>query len=87
MSAATPIRSPDLLGRFLRTYEHLRINQDSVSATRFDIDTIPSDFFAAKGISALHDFSQEVRALSAGEGPFKWLVGGYYNARQDRRLR
>jgi iron complex outermembrane recepter protein len=45
----------------------------------FDIDTIPSDFFAARGTSALHDFSQEVRALSAGEGPFKWLVGGYYN--------
>src|SRR5690606_15735490 len=31
----------------------------------FDIDTIPSDFFAARGVSSLRDFSQEVRALSA----------------------
>lgn len=45
----------------------------------FDVDTNPSDFFVARGTSAIRDFSQELRAQSSGNGPFKWLVGAYYN--------
>jgi iron complex outermembrane receptor protein len=33
-----------------------------------------------RGSGALQDFSQEVRAQSSNESPFKWLVGAYYNS-------
>ena len=34
----------------------------------------------------LKTFSQELRLVSAGEGPFRWLIGGYY-LNTDRDLR
>ena len=45
----------------------------------YDVDLGPPDTFAARGTGALRDFSEEVRIQSTGNGPFKWLVGGYYN--------
>lgn len=45
----------------------------------FDADMGPTDFFVARGTSSLKDFSQEVRAQSTNEGPFKWLAGAYYD--------
>lgn len=44
-----------------------------------DADMGPADFFAVRGTGAVDDFSQEVRAQSTGDGPFKWLAGIYYN--------
>jgi outer membrane receptor protein involved in Fe transport len=45
----------------------------------FDVDMGPTDFLTVRGTSALHDFSQELRAQSSGNGAFKWLVGAFYN--------
>ena len=44
-----------------------------------DADLGPADILVVRGTGALHDFSQELRAQSAGGGRFKWLVGAYYN--------
>jgi len=45
----------------------------------YDVDMNSSDYFAVRGTGALRDFSQEVRAQSTGDGPFKWLAGVYYD--------
>lgn len=45
----------------------------------YDVDLGTPDTFAARGTGALRDFSEEVRIQSTGNGPFKWLIGGYYN--------
>jgi len=45
----------------------------------YDVDLNTPDNFVARGTGALRDFSEEVRIQSTGNGPFKWLVGGYYN--------
>lgn len=45
----------------------------------FDADLRPDDYFVARGRGALRDFSQELRAQSTAGGPFKWLVGAYYD--------
>lgn len=49
------------------------------SFDRSDADLGPADFLELEFNSALKDFSQEWRAQSTGNGPFKWLVGAYYN--------
>lgn len=46
---------------------------------RSDADLGPADVLELEANAALTDFSQEWRAQSADNGPFKWLVGAYYN--------
>jgi iron complex outermembrane receptor protein len=46
----------------------------------YDVDSNPSDFFSVGAVTQLNDFSQELRAQSTTDGPFKWLVGAYYNS-------
>lgn len=45
----------------------------------YDVDMSSADVFAVRGVGSLRDFSQELRAQSTGEGPFKWLAGVYYD--------
>lgn len=47
-----------------------------------------ADYTAALGLGqdityTTKVFNQELRLTSRGDGPFKWLVGGYYNYRHD----
>lgn len=46
---------------------------------RSDADLGPADFLELEANTALLDFSQEWRAQSTGNGPFKWLAGAFYN--------
>jgi|GEM_PF-1323676 len=46
---------------------------------RSDADLSPADILELEANTALLDFSQEWRAQSTGNGPFKWLAGAFYN--------
>ena len=44
--------------------------------------TITTDLFSALADrTSVHDFTQEVRVASRGDGALAWLIGGYYNKR------
>lgn len=54
-------------------------HNDQTFSDTYDVDMSPSDFLVVQASSALENFSQELRAQSTGDGPFKWLAGVYYD--------
>ncbi|MDA5194433.1 TonB-dependent receptor [Govanella unica] len=45
---------------------------------RNDADASPLDFIDLNYKDRQHQFSQELRLASRGEGPWDWIIGGYY---------
>lgn len=67
------------------THEFEGVKLVSISAYRrtqwdvaFDSDATPDSLFAVSVHEVNRQFSQELQLISTGDGPFKWVAGGYY---------
>jgi len=46
--------------------------------SQLDYDGTSADFYYFDEIQGVNDFSQELQALSTGDGPLQWVLGAYY---------
>ncbi|MBY8824800.1 TonB-dependent receptor [Sphingomonas colocasiae] len=53
--------------------------RDSIFGSFLDPDDIPEFTEYSVRRARSHAFTQEVRLVSASDGPFNWIIGGYYN--------
>lgn len=51
---------------------------DFENSATYDVDSGPADLFSVVTYTEDDILSQEVRLQSTGDGPFSWLVGGFY---------
>jgi iron complex outermembrane receptor protein len=86
--------APNLLGQAERVLNDasikIDVDLDAVTLTSItayskissgvfeDFDFLPQDFFHAEQYLRQKSWSQELRLSSNGDGPLKWMVGGYY---------
>ena len=57
--------------------------REQTSASDQDVDFTSADLASKSDGNDIKTFTQELRLASSGEGPFNWLVGGFY---QDEKL-
>jgi iron complex outermembrane receptor protein len=57
--------------------------RDTTNQTSLDVDFTGADISNLTSSARSKDFTQEFRLTSTGDGPFSWLVGGFY---QDEKL-
>ena len=52
--------------------------RDQTNATTLDVDFTGADLANQTTANHIKTFTQEIRLASKGDGPFSWLVGGFY---------
>ncbi|MES2096230.1 MAG: TonB-dependent receptor [Pseudomonadota bacterium] len=57
--------------------------RDTLNETTLDVDFTGADISNLTSSARSKDFTQEFRLASTGDGPFSWLIGGFY---QDEKL-
>jgi len=60
--------------------------RDIIVASFLNPDDIPPFTTISTRKARAHKFTQEVRMVSKGDGPFDWIIGGYYEEKRSHEL-
>lgn len=69
------------------TYHDTGDNTDLLLDLNYGYEDFPNFSSYAHDVAVTRQFDQEVRLVSTGDGPFSWVIGGFYNSQTYDRHR